>query len=154
MSRKERLEQLGDQPRKFTNVYVKNFSEDMAEDDLRKLFEPYGDIQSLKIMCHEDGRSKCFGFVSFGDPESAHKVKNEEDIFWGGYPLSLSKEWISWPVFVTCDDAFYSIRQLKKFMKRRWMDASCTVDGHKRRQKDFDVDSNCDVDSNSKKWKG
>ena len=81
MSRKEQLEQLGDQPRKFTNVYVKNFSEDMTEDDLRKLFEPYGDIQSLKIMCHEDGRSKCFGFVSFGDPESAHKVKNEEDIF-------------------------------------------------------------------------
>ena len=74
MSRKERLEQLGDQPRKFTNVYVKNFNDDTNEEELRKMFEPYGDIQSLKVMIHDDGRSKCFGFVSFSDPDSALKV--------------------------------------------------------------------------------
>ena len=76
MSRKERIEQLGDAPRKFTNVYVKNFGEDFCDEDMKKLFEPFGEIQSMKVMRTEDGKSKGFGFVSFSEPDSASQVIN------------------------------------------------------------------------------
>ena len=75
-SQKERLEQLGDQPRKYTSVYVKNFPDDVGEAELNTLFAPFGNILSVKVMTHEDGRSKCFGFISFSDPDSAAKVNS------------------------------------------------------------------------------
>ena len=74
MPREERVEQLGDAPQIFTNVYVKNFGEDFEEEDLEKLFEPYGEIESLTIMRTEDGDSRGFGFVSFAEPDSARQV--------------------------------------------------------------------------------
>ncbi|XP_028406076.1 polyadenylate-binding protein 4-like [Dendronephthya gigantea] len=77
MSRKERIEQLGDAPRKFTNVYVKNFGDDFSDEDMKKLFEPFGEIQSMKVMRTEDGKSKGFGFVSFAEPDSAGKAVEE-----------------------------------------------------------------------------
>ena len=74
MSRKERIDQLGDAPRKFTNVYVKNFGEDFSDEDMKNLFEKFGEIQSMKVMRTEDGKSRGFGFVSYADPEHASKV--------------------------------------------------------------------------------
>jgi len=49
MSRKERMDQMGDRARKFTNVYVKNFGEVLDDDKLRELFDPYGKIISCKV---------------------------------------------------------------------------------------------------------
>lgn len=49
MSRRERLEVLGDKMRKFNNVYVKNFSEEIDDEKLRDMFEPYGKIISAKV---------------------------------------------------------------------------------------------------------
>lgn len=49
MSRRERLEVLGDKMRKFNNVYVKNFSEEINDETLRDMFEPYGKIISAKV---------------------------------------------------------------------------------------------------------
>lgn len=47
--RKERLLLMGDKLRKFNNVYIKNFDEDLDDDKLLKLFEPYGKIISAKV---------------------------------------------------------------------------------------------------------
>nr|XP_022345795.1 polyadenylate-binding protein 4-like isoform X2 [Crassostrea virginica] len=75
MSRRERLEVLGDKMRKFNNVYVKNFSEDIDDEKLRDMFEPYGKIISAKVMTDDSsGKGKGFGFVSFEDPEAAEKA--------------------------------------------------------------------------------
>lgn len=96
MSRKERLEMLGDKAKKFTNVYVKNLSETVDDKRLKELFEKYGKIISAKVrtccpwgsqivglnltclvfqmMNGEDGERKGFGFVSFEDHEAAAKV--------------------------------------------------------------------------------
>lgn len=41
-SRKEREAELGARAREFTNVYVKNFGEDMDEEKLRDVFSKYG----------------------------------------------------------------------------------------------------------------
>ena len=44
MLQRERLEQLGDQPKKFTNVYVKNFGDEMTEAAFRELVDPFGKV--------------------------------------------------------------------------------------------------------------
>ncbi|XP_040568516.1 polyadenylate-binding protein 1 isoform X1 [Lepeophtheirus salmonis] len=72
--RKEREVELGEKAKKFTNVYIKNISEDVNEEVLRELFSKYGKISSLTIMKGEDGKSKGFGFVSFETPEAAESA--------------------------------------------------------------------------------
>lgn len=69
--RKEREKELGEKAKLFTNVYVKNFGEDLSEEQLRSMFEKYGKITSYKIMSKDDGKSKGFGFVAFESPEAA-----------------------------------------------------------------------------------
>jgi len=69
--RRERMQQLGDKYKKFTNVYVKNFSDELDDDKLRQMFEKFGKIASAKVVTDENGKSKGFGFVSFEEAESA-----------------------------------------------------------------------------------
>uniref|UniRef100_A0A1W7R9X3 Polyadenylate-binding protein n=1 Tax=Hadrurus spadix TaxID=141984 RepID=A0A1W7R9X3_9SCOR len=75
--RREREKMLGDKARRFMNVYIKNFADDLDDDKLREMFEKYGAITSAKVMASDDGKSKGFGFVSFEDPESAEKAVDE-----------------------------------------------------------------------------
>ncbi|CAG9855337.1 unnamed protein product [Phyllotreta striolata] len=72
--RKEREKELGEKAKLFTNVYVKNFGEDLSEEQLRTMFEKYGKITSYKIMSKDDGKSKGFGFVAFESPEAAESA--------------------------------------------------------------------------------
>ncbi|XP_054157857.1 polyadenylate-binding protein 4-like isoform X2 [Oppia nitens] len=74
--RKERERHMGDKTRLFTNIYIKNLSEEFDSDEkLRTLFEPFGDICSAKVVTdHDSGKSKGFGFVSFEEPEMAEKA--------------------------------------------------------------------------------
>ncbi|CAG9759973.1 unnamed protein product [Ceutorhynchus assimilis] len=69
--RKEREKELGEKAKLFTNVYVKNFGEELSEEQLRNMFEKYGKITSYKIMNKDDGKSKGFGFVAFECSEAA-----------------------------------------------------------------------------------
>lgn len=69
--RKEREKELGEKAKQFTNVYVKNFSDDYDDDKLKEMFEPFGKITSCKVMAKDDGKSKCFGFVAFETTEAA-----------------------------------------------------------------------------------
>lgn len=77
MSRRERLDVLGDKAKKFTNVYIKNFPDTVDDVKLREIFEKYGVIVSAKVMTSDDGRVKGFGFVSFEDHEAAAKAVDE-----------------------------------------------------------------------------
>ncbi|KAM0034868.1 hypothetical protein Hdeb2414_s0015g00439811 [Helianthus debilis subsp. tardiflorus] len=56
---------------KFNNVYVKNISESTTDEDLKKIFGEYGTITSAVVMRDADGKSKCFGFVNFENPDDA-----------------------------------------------------------------------------------
>ncbi|KAG1363951.1 polyadenylate-binding protein 2 [Cocos nucifera] len=62
---------------KFNNVFVKNLSESTTEDNLLEIFGEYGNITSAVVMREGDGKSKCFGFVNFEDPEHAAKAVKE-----------------------------------------------------------------------------
>ncbi|KAG4173244.1 hypothetical protein ERO13_A11G047000v2 [Gossypium hirsutum] len=56
---------------KFNNVYVKNLSESTTDEDLKNAFSEHGPITSAVIMRDADGKSKCFGFVNFENPDDA-----------------------------------------------------------------------------------
>lgn len=52
-------------------IYVGNMSYDVKEDDLRKLFGEFGDVQSANVITDKvSGRSKGFGFVEMADKET------------------------------------------------------------------------------------
>lgn len=46
-SRKEREAELGARAKEFTNVYIKNFGEDMDDEKLKEIFSKYGDWHVL-----------------------------------------------------------------------------------------------------------
>lgn len=53
------------------NMYVSNLGFHTSDDDLRKLFEPFGQVSSAKVITdRETGRSRGFGFVEM-DSETA-----------------------------------------------------------------------------------
>ncbi|KAL0903319.1 hypothetical protein M5K25_027690 [Dendrobium thyrsiflorum] len=56
---------------KFNNVFVKNLSNSTTEEDLTRIFGEYGKMTSVVVMREADGKSKCFGFVNFENPDDA-----------------------------------------------------------------------------------
>uniref|UniRef100_A0A8C5BSJ9 Polyadenylate-binding protein n=1 Tax=Gadus morhua TaxID=8049 RepID=A0A8C5BSJ9_GADMO len=67
-SRKEREAELGARAREFTNVYIKNFGEDMDDEKLREI---------IRVMTDDGGKSKGFGFISFERHEDAQKAVDD-----------------------------------------------------------------------------
>ncbi|KAM5321223.1 polyadenylate-binding protein 4 isoform 9-T10 [Glossophaga mutica] len=76
-SRKEREAELGAKAKEFTNVYIKNFGEDMDDESLKELFSQFGKTLSVKVMRDPNGKSKGFGFVSYEKHEDANKAVEE-----------------------------------------------------------------------------
>ncbi|KAG5271728.1 hypothetical protein AALO_G00183370 [Alosa alosa] len=76
-SRKEREAELGARAKEFTNVYIKNFGEDMDDEKLREIFGKFGPALSIRVMTDESGRSKGFGFVSYERHEDAQRAVDE-----------------------------------------------------------------------------
>lgn len=76
LTKVERAKQLEHETLKYKsskkrcNLYVKNFSEQTTEDDLRNIFSPYGEIESLKLFQQKDGKMP-FAFVCFKTPDAA-----------------------------------------------------------------------------------
>lgn len=61
--------------KKKNNIYVKHFpKEKFGDEDLKKLFEKYGEIKSAIILRDNNGNSKGFGFVCFSNPEDADEA--------------------------------------------------------------------------------
>ncbi|XP_048874353.1 polyadenylate-binding protein 1-like isoform X2 [Brienomyrus brachyistius] len=73
-SRKDREAEFGAKAMEFTNVYVKNFGEDVDDEKLKEVFSEYGRTLSVRVMMDERGRSRGFGFVNFESHEDAQKA--------------------------------------------------------------------------------
>jgi RNA recognition motif-containing protein len=57
------------------NMYVSNLSFHTNDDDLRKLFEPFGQVSSAKVISdRETGRSRGFGFVEMDSSTDANQA--------------------------------------------------------------------------------
>lgn len=66
------------------NIYVGNLSYEVTEEDLKKTFEVFGEVDSAKIIKDKyTGKSKGFGFVLMSDKakaESAIQGLNGKDL--------------------------------------------------------------------------
>lgn len=57
------------------NMYVSNLGFQTSENDLKKLFEPFGQVSSAKIITdRETGRSRGFGFVVMDSDAEANEA--------------------------------------------------------------------------------
>lgn len=61
----------------FTNLHVSNIDSTTTEEDLRKMFEAFGEITSVHIPKSESETT--YGFVSFKNPEHAAKAIESMD---------------------------------------------------------------------------
>ena len=62
------------------NIYVSNLGFNAQDQDLKKIFVPYGDVTSAKVIMDKfSGRSKGFGFVDMPDDTAAKKAIAELD---------------------------------------------------------------------------
>jgi polyadenylate-binding protein len=62
---------------KFNNVFVKNLSESTTKEGLTQIFGEYGSITSAVVMLGTDGKSRCFGFINFENPDDAARAVQE-----------------------------------------------------------------------------
>ena len=57
------------------NIFVGNLNFNTSEDDLRQMFEVYGQVDRVSIMTDRDtGRSRGFGFVEMTNAEDGEKA--------------------------------------------------------------------------------
>ena len=64
------------------NIYVGNLNYRTSEESIRRLFEQYGEVQSVKLIKDRDtGKKKGFGFVEMGDDSAAKAIEalNEKE---------------------------------------------------------------------------
>lgn len=60
------------------NIFVGNLNYSITEDDIKEIFEEYGELTSVKLITDKfTGKSKGFGFVEMADAEEAKKAIEE-----------------------------------------------------------------------------
>lgn len=60
------------------NIFVASLPFNADDDDLRQLFEPYGEVTSAKVIFdRERNRSKGFGFVEMSDNAAGKQAIND-----------------------------------------------------------------------------
>jgi len=77
------------------NIYVGNLPFNLGEEDLKEIFEEYGEVSTVKIISDKfSGRSKGFGFVEMdndGEASNAIKELNNAEISGRNIKVNESK---------------------------------------------------------------
>ncbi len=75
------------------NIFVAKLNFETSEDQLRELFEEYGEVSSAKIiMDYETGKSKGFGFVEMpSDDEGYQAIDALNDVEFDGRTIVVKK---------------------------------------------------------------
>lgn len=90
--RKERQSKIEEIRSHFTNVYVKNLSLDVTDEELSEMFGKFGPITSAVITRDNEGKSRGFGFVNFEDHDDAyHAVEALNETEHHGQQLYVSR---------------------------------------------------------------
>ncbi|OVE74285.1 RNA-binding protein [bacterium B13(2017)] len=74
-------------------LYVGNLSYDSGEEDIRELFEQFGEVTTVNVITFKDtGRSKGFGFVEMANKEDAEKaIEQLNDTEFQGRSIKVSE---------------------------------------------------------------
>ena len=74
-------------------IYVGNLVFTATVDDVRQLFEPYGDVARVHLPeDRETGRPRGFGFVEMSDAREAHAaIAGLNGTSLGGRPLTINE---------------------------------------------------------------
>ncbi|HHM04250.1 MAG TPA: RNA-binding protein [Gammaproteobacteria bacterium] len=74
------------------SIYVGNLPFSATEDEVRNLFEAYGEVQSVKLVSDRDtGRPRGFGFVEMDDEAAGAAISNLNGSDMGGRPLRINE---------------------------------------------------------------
>jgi RNA recognition motif-containing protein len=75
------------------NIYVTNLTYTTTEDELSQLFEPYGMVESVRIITDRDtGRSRGFGFVDMPNAiEATAAIAELDGTSLGGRTLTVTE---------------------------------------------------------------
>ena len=75
------------------NIYVANLNFKVQDDELRELFEAYGEVSSAKVIQDRDsGQSRGFGFVEMpSDEDASAAIENLDGTDFGGRSLRVSE---------------------------------------------------------------
>lgn len=62
------------------NIYIGNLSYGVSDDNLREVFEAFGEVSSAKVITDKfSGRSKGFGFVEMPNASEANSAIEQLD---------------------------------------------------------------------------
>jgi len=75
VAKKERIQ--SEAKKDFTNIFIKNLSENVSDEELHKIFSEHGLLKSALVMRDEEGKSKGFAFVNYEKPEDAFRAVEE-----------------------------------------------------------------------------
>jgi RNA recognition motif-containing protein len=75
------------------NIYVGNLHFNLSEDELKEIFEEYGEVTSAKVITDKySGRSKGFGFVEMpNDTEGEAAIKNLNGVDMKGRNMTVNQ---------------------------------------------------------------
>ena len=76
----------------MTTIYVGNLPFSATEAEVRKLFEQYGSVQSVKLVNdRETGRPRGFGFVDMPTSDAQKAIQATNGMDMGGRPLRVNE---------------------------------------------------------------
>lgn len=74
-----------------SKIYVGNLSYNTSEDELRDYFSQYGNIEDIKLIIDfNTGRSKGFGFITFGSNQDCENAIAANGVELGGRKLKVN----------------------------------------------------------------
>src|SRR5512142_1481839 len=79
--------------RNMTNIFVGNLDPGMTEDQLRKLFESYGTVETVTVVTDRDtGQSRGFAFVEMAsDKEAKTAIETLHGALWEGRRIDVNE---------------------------------------------------------------
>ncbi len=71
------------------NLYIKHIPYDFTDEELKQLFQPYGNVTSALVSKDDKGIGKGFGFVCFSnntEADAAYRDMKEKNMSFPGLP--------------------------------------------------------------------
>lgn len=86
------IDMIVSEARKFNRVYVASVHPDLLEQDLRSVFEAFGEITKCQLAKDASGRHRSFGYIEFATPQASKEaVEGMNGFNFGGQCLVIGR---------------------------------------------------------------